>query len=123
LGFCTVVNCMDGRVQLPVITYLMDLLGVDYVDSITEPGPIRMLAEQEDVGAIRSIVHRIRISTEKHGSKVIAVVGHYDCAGNPMPRQVQREQTLKAIEFLSKEFPGIEIMGLWVDEKWQVHRI
>ena len=27
------------------------------------------------------------ISIEKHGSRIIAVVGHYDCAGNPVTRE------------------------------------
>jgi len=123
VSFCTVVNCMDGRVQLPVITYLMDLFGVDYVDSVTEPGPIRILAEQTNSNTVQSIIDRIRISTEKHGSKTIAVVGHHDCAGNPMPKEVQLEQISKAIDCLSREFPNAEIIGLWVDEEWKVHRL
>ena len=39
MSFCTVVNCMDGRVQLPVIRYLQERFEVPYVDSITEVGP------------------------------------------------------------------------------------
>jgi len=30
--FATAINCMDGRVQLPVINWLMENLSVDYVD-------------------------------------------------------------------------------------------
>jgi len=37
--FCTAVNCMDGRVQLPVINYLKERFSANYVDMITEPGP------------------------------------------------------------------------------------
>ena len=36
--FCTAVNCMDGRVQLPVTSYLQERFNVEHVDSITEPG-------------------------------------------------------------------------------------
>ncbi len=36
--FATAINCMDGRVQLPVIAYLKSKYVVDYVDAITEPG-------------------------------------------------------------------------------------
>ncbi len=120
MAFCTVVNCMDGRVQLPVIKYLMDHLGVDYVDSITDPGPIRILSEEKKGAAFASIINRIKISTEKHGSRVIAVAGHHDCAGNPMPEKVQKEQTLKAIQHLKELFPGLKFIGLWVDEEWKV---
>jgi len=34
MSYCTVINCMDGRVQLPVIKYLKERFDVDYVDSI-----------------------------------------------------------------------------------------
>ncbi len=46
MSFCTTINCMDGRVQLPVIKYLQKHFNVDYVDSITEPGPNLILAKQ-----------------------------------------------------------------------------
>ena len=45
MKFCTAVNCMDGRVQLPVISYMMDRFGADCVDVISEPGPNRIIAE------------------------------------------------------------------------------
>ncbi|RKX75878.1 MAG: hypothetical protein DRP87_13470 [Spirochaetes bacterium] len=44
--FCTVVNFMDGRVQLAVIKYLQRRFDVDYVDTITEPGPNLILAHR-----------------------------------------------------------------------------
>ena len=69
--FCTAINCMDGRVQLPVIKFLMEEMKADYVDNITEPGPIKILAERgERVSAIRD---RVDISVKKHGSRYIAV--------------------------------------------------
>jgi hypothetical protein len=37
--FAAAINCMDGRAQLPVIEWLKRECGVDYVDTITEPGP------------------------------------------------------------------------------------
>ena len=35
---------MDGRVQLPVLKYIIAEYGIDYVDMITMPGPNRILA-------------------------------------------------------------------------------
>ena len=40
--FFTTIKCKDGRVQLPVISYLQKRFNVQYVDSITEPGPNQM---------------------------------------------------------------------------------
>jgi hypothetical protein len=114
---------MDGRVQLPVISYLKERFDAEYVDVITEPGPIRMLSEEDDPRAIDSILLRITVSVEKHGSAEIAVVGHYDCAGNPASRDEQVVQLEKARVVLSERFPGAEIIKLWVDESWKVSEI
>jgi carbonic anhydrase len=120
MEFYTAVNCMDGRVQIPVITYLQNRFGAAYVDMITEPGPNRLLADQTDSALVESILKRVRISVEKHESGGIAVVGHYDCAGNPAPEETQVAQTEKAVRLLRKEHPDIEIVGLWVDKNWEV---
>jgi hypothetical protein len=46
MHFCTVINCMDGRVQLPVNKYLQKRFNVAYVDSITEAGPVRIISDE-----------------------------------------------------------------------------
>ena len=81
--FATAINCMDGRVQMPVIEYMKSKYGIDYVDMITEPGPNKILSENKDKNSIDSIKRRVKISVEAHKSRLIAVVGHHDCAGNP----------------------------------------
>lgn len=117
-SFCTAINCMDGRVQMPVSTFLRERFGVDYVDEITEPGPNCILANGEDAVCAESILRRVRISVERHGSVGIAVVGHHDCAGNPAPKDEQIEQVNRAVALLRDRFPGVEIIGIWVDERW-----
>ena len=49
MSFCTVVNCMDGRTQSPVNDHLRNRNQVEYVDTITEAGPVKALAEGLDV--------------------------------------------------------------------------
>ena len=114
---------MDGRVQLPVITFLQQRFKAEFVDSITEPGPIRILAEQTDQDALRSILNRLKISIEGHGSLSLAIVGHHDCAGNPAGKDEQLVQIYQAIQFLQGHYEGIETIGLWVDESWKVHEV
>lgn len=120
MKFCTVINCMDGRIQLPVIKYLQNRFNVQYVDTITEPGPNLILAEQSDTALIQSILARLRISIENHHSIAVAVVGHHDCAGNPALKDAQISQTKRAIEFIHQQYAGIEIIGLWIDENWKI---
>ncbi len=123
MRFCTVINCMDGRVQLPVIHYLRKRWDAEYVDSITEPGPNLILAEHNDSPAAQSILNKIAISVEKHHSRGIAVVGHYDCAGNPAPKEDQIIHIQKAVRFLRRHNENLPVIGLWVDHNWEVHEV
>ena len=118
--FCAAINCMDGRVQIPVIRYLQERFGVLYVDAITEPGPNRILAERETPEQVASILARLAISIEQHGTQQVAIVGHHDCAGNPAPAAIQKEQIRQAAAFLRQQHPQLDVIGLWVDENWQV---
>lgn len=122
-SFATAINCMDGRVQLPVIGYLKEKHGVDYVDVITEPGPIKALSERSDQAVLESIRRRLEISVLKHRSRHVVVVGHHDCAGNPVGKDVQLRQIAQAVETVRSWGFGCEVRGLWVDENWNVHEV
>src|SRR6056297_552887 len=118
MSFCTVINCMDGRVQVPVITYLQERFNADYVDSITEPGANRVLAEDQNSAQVRSILDRLQISVEKHHSAGVAIVGHHNCAGNPAPKETQLRQIEAAVTRMGQSYSDIQIIGLWVDHDW-----
>ncbi|OVE74224.1 hypothetical protein BVX94_01010 [bacterium B17] len=120
MSFCTVINCMDGRVQVQVNDYLKEYFGAEYVDTITEPGPNGIIAKGENEALMESINTRIGISVEKHGSAGIAVVGHHDCAGNPVDQPVQDEQTRASVAYLRDKYPSVKVIGLWVNSDWQV---
>ncbi len=119
MSFCTTINCMDGRTQLPVNEYLREQLVVDYVDTITEAGPVLILAEQQDSQAAESILERVNISVNKHGSKSIALVAHHDCAGNPANKDTQLTQLKTATQWLAGKYPDVKVIGLWVDSNWE----
>ena len=123
MTFCTSIHCMDGRIQEPIIKYLKENYNISYVDTITEPGPNKILAENKNIISVNSIVKRIKISINSHDSKLIAISGHYDCAGNPVDKALQKKQTKTSILFLEATYPDIEIIGLWIDKNWQVNKI
>ena len=122
-GFATAINCMDGRVQHPVAEFLKKKYGVDYADMITEPGPDGILAANKDKAAIESIQRRVAISTGKHGSKHIAIVGHHDCAGNPADKETHLAHIRSAIKTVKSWGVKAEVIGLWVDDKWKVSEV
>jgi carbonic anhydrase len=121
--FATAINCMDGRVQLPVINWLRENLSVDYVDMITEPGPEKILA-QGTAAAQDSIKARVLISVDKHGSDTILVAAHHDCAGNPVARAQHEEHIRQSIiRIQSWKLPVKRIFGAWIGEDWKVEII
>lgn len=117
MKFSCAVNCMDGRTQNPVIEWMKSNFEVDFVDMITEPGIVKLFSNEEK---FEEIVKKIKISVEKHGSKLIAVVAHHDCAGNPVEKDKQIEQLKTAVEKLKESFKNVKIFGLWVNENWAV---
>ena len=123
MKFCTAITCMDGRIQLPVISYLQKRFNVEYVDLITEAGANLVLAKRDDSNMIESVRKKLKISVEKHGSVAVAVIGHYDCAGNPSTKEEQIHHIKESINFIKEEYNNIKLIGLWVDENWKVNEL
>ncbi|MCK5259919.1 MAG: hypothetical protein KAJ70_02555 [Candidatus Omnitrophica bacterium] len=123
LKFATCINCIDGRTQEPAIAFLKKYTAVDHVDMITEPGPDKILAQHKNKPIIASIKKRVQISVEKHHSKMIMIVGHYDCAGNP----VNYSEHLKQIRMSAKKVHQWElkvpILGVWINRKFHVKEV
>ena len=118
--FATAINCIDGRVQRPVAGYIQKNFSVNCVDMITEPGPNKILSEGKDINTIECIKKKLGISVGKHGSRIIAVVAHYDCAGNPENEDMQKEHLRKAVNvIISWGFPVKKIIALWLDENFK----
>lgn len=120
--FVTVINCMDGRVQEPVIHWLKAQSGADYVDSITEAGPDKLLSEH-DAAVLARVHEKALISRDVHGSRILAMVSHEDCAGNPVPKDAHLVQLNECMEVLSSWNLRMRLLGLWVDINWQVEVI
>ena len=112
------LNCIDGRVQLPVILWIKDNFNVDHVDLITEPGMDGFLANKEN--SIQDIVRKIRISIESNSAEIIFIVGHYDCKGNPVDESIHKDEILNAVSRIKQEFSAIGVKGLWVNSEWQI---
>jgi hypothetical protein len=117
--FGTAINCMDGRAQEPVIAYLKLNYHVDYVDMITEAGADGALA-LDNYPVREAIRTRASISVNKHHSKLIAVVGHSDCAGNPVDAATHLEHIRRAVEVVRSWGWDVQVIGLWLDEQWTI---
>ena len=80
-SFCTAVTCIDGRVQLPVIHYLTRRFHVEFVDIVSDTGPVGALAHDPNSERAGSMYRRIDVSIDAHTSQGLAIVAHHDCAG------------------------------------------
>ena len=119
----TAINCISGRVQIPVISYIIHTYGVAYVDMITAPGVNKLLAEGLYLTTTELIKKSAEISVNGHGSRLIAIVGHDHCSGNPAEKDVQRKQTLTAVRTVDSWALNARVIGLWVDEHLKVSEI
>ena len=123
MEFATSIHCMDGRIQEPVIQFIKSNYNVKYVDVITEPGPCKILSQDMEHQFLESIDNRISISLEKHGSKIIFISGHHDCAGNPVPEFLQIQQMTTCEELLRTKYPIVKIVKLWISQNWEVNAL
>ena len=119
--FATAINCIDGRVQEPVVKYIKEKFNVDYVDMITEPGVNKIVADNTNTSVVGSIRKKVTFSVTGHDSKTIAVIGHHECIGNPASEEEQEEHLSRAVEIIEEwELPVETIVGLWVDSESKV---
>ncbi len=120
--FATAINCMDGRAQEPMINWVKSTFGVDYVDMITEPGPDKVVSEGEPT-QVASVRHRTEISVGIHRSEIVVIMGHDDCAGNPVPKEKHVEQIRAAMRVIASWGFPISIYGFWMDIDWNIEVI
>ena len=118
--FGTAINCMDGRVQLPVINWMKEQFHLDYVDMITEPG-----ADKAVGGGWFELVEEIRkkalISVNAHGSRIIVIAGHDDCAGNPVTPEKHKSQLHDAVRTIkSWNLPLEKVAAIWINKDWHI---
>jgi hypothetical protein len=113
---------MDGRIKDPVQMWFKIRKGYDFVDVITEAGPLKYLFS-EDQMVTENLKNNAQISVEAHGSDYIVVSGHHDCAGNPFPREDQIVQIHKSVEIIRGWGFPVKVGGIYVNDMWAVEEI
>ncbi len=121
--FGTAINCIDGRTQEPVIDFMKQEYGIDGVDMVTFPGVDGLISSLGNFNTIALIRNAVSISVERHGSRIIAVVGHFDCAGNPGNREHHYAHIRKAVQQVSSWNFDAKIVGFYVNDKWQIEEV
>ena len=120
--FGTVISCIDGRVQGPVGAWVKANGHVDYVDTVTVPGPDKALTQGEP-NQIAALRQSVEISVNAHGSRVVAVAGHYDCAAFPADRDGHAAAIRAAVNLVRGWSLPVVVVGLWVNDHWEIEQI
>lgn len=113
------MSCIDGRVHLPLITWMRETLSVDFVDLVTHPGVDGFVVQEPELAA-RVLRPSIEISVQRHASPVLALVGHHECAANPGSADQHREHLLQGLRVLQTWNLGVKLIALWVNADWQI---
>ena len=121
--FGTAINCIDGRTQEPVIDFMKQKYNIDGVDMVTFPGVDGVISNGENSDEIAFIRNAVSISIEKHRSRIIAVVGHFDCAGNPGNREHHYADIKKAVNEVSSWSFHAQVVGFYVNDKKQIEEV
>ncbi len=117
--FATALNCMDGRVQKPVTEWIRSEYTVDYVDMVTKPGIDKVLSEGS-VQDIEELKNYVTISVKEHGSHLVVITGHQDCAGDPVDVETHHRQIKKAVSVVKSWNLEVKIVGLFVNKNFVI---
>ena len=120
--FGTAINCIDGRAQAPVTEWVKTIASVDYVDTVTAPGVDNVLA-QEHSDQLAALRQAVEISVNAHHSGMIAVAGHFGCAAFDADREQHVAAIRNAVRVVQSWGLNVHIVGLWVNDKWQVEQV
>ncbi len=126
-NFCTIFNCMDGRVQEKAFLWAKDNFNIDFADTLTLPGMDKQLAENTPESNYVTET-MAKISTEGHGSKVAIVVGHTSCAGNPVTDTEHEKDIQKAVDRIASlnifdVVAGVFVGGDEDPKNWEVKEV
>jgi carbonic anhydrase len=113
MEWAALLNCIDGRTQEKLISWVKENYGVSYVDLITAPGLVGKLYNG-DYDSVKFLMSSLSVSIEKHNPVVIIVAAHSDCAGNPVSNDEQKRQLLNVKKLLENELKR-EVVAVFLD--------
>ncbi|RRD40985.1 hypothetical protein EII29_00605 [Leptotrichia sp. OH3620_COT-345] len=110
--FCTLICCMDGRFIHIINEYIRNNYRYEYVDTITDAGPVNKIIYDDYLKAVEDKI--VLISINKHKSDHIFIAGHSDCAGCPIDDKTQKNYIKKAVKMIREHLSDIAVTGLFV---------
>ena len=123
IDYGTIINCMDGTIQLPAIDFVKKLWKVNRIDVITEAAPEKILSEPRDQEIINHICQNIEASLIDQHTKRLAIISHSNCDINKVSDSRKKEMLCQAVSYLKARYPGTEVVGIWFDDNIKATKI
>lgn len=120
--FGTAINCIDGRAQEPVAAWVRAHAQVDYVDTVTVPGADNALTQMSP-DRLAQMREMVEVSVNAHGSRMIAIAGHFGCAAFAADREQHEAAIRSAVDVARGWGLPAQVVGLWVNDQWQIEQI
>jgi hypothetical protein len=120
--FGTAINCIDGRAQEPVAAWVRAHGQVDYVDTVTIPGADNALTQMSP-DRLAQMREMVEVSVNAHGSRIIAIAGHFGCAAFAADREQHEAAIRSAVDVARGWGLPAQVVGLWVNDQWQIEQI
>ena len=122
--FGTAINCIDGRTQQVVIDHMKHNYNIDGVDMVTFPGADGLFSSKDHLEDILHLLEKQSLYRYREACpQIIAVVGHYDCAGNPGDREHHYMHILGAMHEVSSWNLHAQVIGLYVNDKREIEEV
>ena len=83
---------------------------------------IKTLSEK-NIDKIKQLKYKVLISINAHGSKLVVISGHYDCAANIATKELHMTQIQKSINVVKSWKLPIMVIGIWINDKWEIEEI
>jgi len=112
---CIVINCMDGQMQLPIVSYTEKHFGILHTCFLTVAKPSYLIAEKRDSRQAQDLLQNLLVLMLENRPKTIVLVAHHNPADVTETDWMQLKHLDDAVQFLAGLHRSVEVVGLWMD--------
>lgn len=109
------VTCVDCRLhECSIVPALKNIMGVDKVYIETTAGPEGRILQSEPNHHLAALVDDLELLIKAKAARVVAIVGHCDCAGHPVSDAQHTIDIVKAAAVVKSTLnnSAVEVMAL-----------
>ena len=109
------VTCVDCRLhECSIVPALKKIMGIDKVYIETTAGPEGRILQAEPNHHLLALVDDLELLIKAKDAKVVAIVGHCDCAGHPVSDAQHAIDIVKAAQVIEKKLNNnaVRVMAL-----------